>query len=98
MQDYCWNSLASLYTFWEIYVPPSLARDCSVSRNVPRIHPIFLNLDYSKWPQRIQGCALPMSYPGNKHTLHEFLNSFNISNDPMKQRCIGNHYLYNTIW
>ena len=40
-----------------------MARDCSVLRNVPRIHPVIQVASRRQAP-KIQGCALPLSYRG----------------------------------
>lgn len=62
MQDYCWDSLASLYTFRGNKALLDLARDY-LSLRLPRIHPVFHPALLREAP-KIQGSALPLSYRG----------------------------------
>ncbi|KKR48986.1 MAG: hypothetical protein UT86_C0002G0161 [Candidatus Magasanikbacteria bacterium GW2011_GWC2_40_17] len=41
LEDYCWDSLPSLYTFQDILTHLGLARDYPLTGGFPRIHPIF---------------------------------------------------------
>ncbi len=52
LQEYCWDSPASLYTFRKTDALSGLARDCSsLRRSVPRIHPIFQSALLRKAPK-----------------------------------------------
>lgn len=63
MQDYCWDSLASLYTFQETKTLPGLARDCLYKRVSPN-SPNFSHEPLLVQAPKFQGFALPMSYRG----------------------------------
>ncbi len=53
LQDYCWDSLASLYTFPPTFALTDLARDCLVFwiLSFPRIHPIIQSVLLQKAPK-----------------------------------------------
>jgi len=64
VQDYCWDSPASLYTLSQTIALAILARDCpEFIEGFPRIHPIFNPPLLADGP-KIQAFALPLSYPG----------------------------------
>ncbi len=54
LRVYCWDSLASLYTFPATFALRGLARDCPALAGFPRIHPIFLIPHFCEGPQRFR--------------------------------------------
>jgi hypothetical protein len=67
--EYCWDSLHSLYTFFDIKAHRSSARDCpqGVSPNSPS-YTAYLTIRGTE----IQSSALPLSYPGRDRLCNSF--------------------------